>query len=115
MKCYNLVFYKKILKNNIGFYCMNAMLILELIFLSIFFIKKLEPLKHFMLLFYYSNNKNIIVPFPQSNDNRHKSYKKKKKKKKITTKKIKINENNNIENTHFFFVHLFLIYIIQLI
>ena len=36
MKCYNLVIYQKILKYNIGFYCMSVMFILQLIFLCIF-------------------------------------------------------------------------------
>jgi len=47
--CYNLVFEKKILVKNIGFYCMLSLNILQIIFLCIFLIKKLRRIKKYML------------------------------------------------------------------
>ena len=47
--CYNLVFEKKILVKNIGFYCMISLNILQIIFLCIFLIKKLRRIKKYML------------------------------------------------------------------
>ena len=64
MKCYNLVFNLKILRHNIGFYCMCIMSISQCIFLVVFFSKKLKPLKYFMLLFNQSTSKNPIISFP---------------------------------------------------
>ena len=49
--CYNLVFNSKLLKNNIGFFCMVILLLLQIIFFLIYLIKKLESLKSFMLIF----------------------------------------------------------------
>ena len=46
--CYNLIFDTKILVKNIGFYCMITLNALQIIFLSIFLIKKLKPIKKFM-------------------------------------------------------------------
>ena len=57
IKCYNLVFNKKILYNNIGFYFMAFMLMLQIIFLFIFLVKRLKPLKLFMLKFNNQNQK----------------------------------------------------------
>ena len=51
IKCYNLVFNLKIIQKNIGFYCMGLLLLLQIIFLFIFLINKLKPLKLFMLKF----------------------------------------------------------------
>ena len=64
IKCYKLVFNRKILINNIGFYSMSLMFISQLIFLLIFFIKKLKPLKNFMLKFNLIKSMNIIIPVP---------------------------------------------------
>ena len=64
IKCYKLVFNRKILINNIGFYSMSLMFISQLIFLLIFFIKKLKPLKYFMLKFHLIKSMNIIIPVP---------------------------------------------------
>ena len=55
--CYNLVFNLKILKNNIGFFCMAILLLLQIIFLIIYLVKKLQPLKNFMLIFSKINQK----------------------------------------------------------
>ena len=47
--CYNLVFNSKILIKNIGFYCMSFLFVLQLIIFCIFLIKKLNPIKDFMI------------------------------------------------------------------
>ena len=79
VKCYNLVFNKKIIINNIGFYIMCAMFILQFIFLFIYETKKLKSIKYFMLIF--TNNYNSITMSPPS------KYKVKK-----LNKKVKIDE-----------------------
>ena len=61
-KCYNLVLNLKILKGNIGFYCMAIMFILQIIFLFVFLIKRLNPLKNFML-FFHNNKRNSSIYF----------------------------------------------------
>ena len=62
MKCYNLVFNLNILSSNIGFYSMFIMFILQLIFLFVFCIKRLKPLKQFILRFIKSKSNSIIIP-----------------------------------------------------
>ena len=57
IKCYNLIFDKKILLRNIGFYCLGSMCFMQFFFLFIFLIKRLNPLKQFMLIF---KNENMI-------------------------------------------------------
>ena len=65
--CYNLIFDFQRLVKNIGFYIMFIMLILQIIFLSIFLIKKLKPIKEFMLQFYNpKNNVEQTIP-PEQN------------------------------------------------
>ena len=56
-KCHNLVFNSKILNDNIGFYCLALTFILQIIFLFVFLIKRLKPIKLFMLIFHNSNQK----------------------------------------------------------
>ena len=56
LRCYNLALNKKILIHNIGFYCLSLMFILQIIFFFVYLIKKLRPLKTFMLIF---NNNNM--------------------------------------------------------
>ena len=51
LACYNLSFNLKILINNIGFYCLGLMLLLQVLFCILFMIKKLKPIKYFMLIF----------------------------------------------------------------
>ena len=98
MKCYNLVFNLNILSSNIGFYSMFIMFILQLIFLFVFCIKRLKPLKQFILRFIKSKSNSIIIPLSNKsikssthnilhynnektlNDNINKIIKKKKKK-----------------------------------
>jgi len=59
MRCYNLVLNKKIIFYNIGFYVQISMLFLQIIFVFIYLIKRLNSLKHFMLKFDDKNsNKN---------------------------------------------------------
>ena len=56
LRCYNLALNKKILIHNIGFYCLSLMFILQIIFFFVYLIKKLKPLKTFMLIFNNNNN-----------------------------------------------------------
>ena len=58
LRCYNLALNTKILKHNIGFYCLSFMFILQLIFFIAFIIKRLKPLRNFMLIFKNNNNVN---------------------------------------------------------
>ena len=46
--CYNLVFNGRIIKSNIGFIFMSCMFGLQIIYLCIFLIKKLKPIKEYM-------------------------------------------------------------------
>ena len=90
--CYNLVFNLKILKNNIGFFCMAILLLLQIIFLIIYLVKKLQPLKNFMLIFSKINAKGVksLIP-PKKKENSIKTY--------INERNIndyvKINNHNN--------------------
>ena len=121
--CYNLVFNIKILKRNIGFYCLLSMFILQLIFLIVFLVKKLKPLKNYMLFFNF-DNKIPIRSFPKqkeqnSNSNINisdmtkgkkiiaKKKKKKKKKQKENGDLINIelnNEDNSLSKRKLFFM-----------
>ena len=65
--CYNLVFDPEILSKNIGFYCMTSLLVMQIIFLVIFLIKKLRPIKSFMLNFQNPQNKNENANPPNAN------------------------------------------------
>ena len=58
LRCYNLALNIKILKHNTGFYCLSFMFILQLIFFIIYIIKRLKPLKNFLLIFKNNNNMN---------------------------------------------------------
>ena len=75
--CYNLVINLKILKNNIGFYFMLSMLILQIIFLIIYLSKKLKPVRYFMLIFKKKINDNIQAFPPLKNNIINKKEKKK--------------------------------------
>ena len=57
IRCYNLALNIKILKNNIGFYCLSSMLVLQIIFLIVYSVKKLKSLKNFMLIY---KDKNMM-------------------------------------------------------
>ena len=63
IKCYKLVFNIKKLYKNIGFYCTVVMFILQIIFLIVYLLKRLKPLKLYMLLF-NSHNPKAINSFP---------------------------------------------------
>ena len=75
LRCYNLALNKKILINNIGFYCLSFTFILQIIFIFIYLIKKLKPLKYFMLIFQMNQseknlkttNKNNIAKIIKNN------------------------------------------------
>ena len=119
IKCYELVLKIKILLNNIGFYCLASMFFLQMIFLFIYLIKKLTPLKKFMLLFEnindIKNKQNISrnihvndlkdISRPNStinpiNMNNNKNNNNKKKYIKNNFNKNQNNEINNIENIY---------------
>ena len=51
LKCYNLVFNAKLLKTNIGFYFMLTMKASQISFLVIFLIKRLKPIKNYLISF----------------------------------------------------------------
>ena len=51
IKCYNLVFDLDILKINQGFFANVVMIGLQIIFLIYFFVKRLKPIRNFMLVF----------------------------------------------------------------
>ena len=91
--CYNLVFDFQRLVKNIGFYLMSIMLILQIIFLCIFLIKKLNPIKEFMLKFYNSNYKG-----EQTLPNKKYKLNNDINKRKLTIKKGENNFKNIIKN-----------------
>ena len=92
--CYNLVFNIKYLKNNIGFYCIIIMFIIQLICLFIYIVKKLKSLKYFMLIFKDKNLKDL-----SKNNNKNKE---KKKNIKLTTiEDESSNEVNSKRKLHF--------------
>ena len=66
LKCYNLALDFKILVRNIGFYCLSSMFALQIIFLFVYFAKKLKSLKQFMLQF---KNKSKKSDKNKNNDN----------------------------------------------
>ena len=74
--CYNLVFDPEILSKNIGFYCMTSLLVLQIIFLVIFLIKKLRPIKSYMLNFQNLHNKTQKAEPPKNKKHREKANKK---------------------------------------
>ena len=80
LRCHNLVFDKKILFNNIGFYCLFLMFFLQIIFLLIYLIKKLKSLKNNLL------------------GTNHKHWKHKEKK--MNKDNINIIKNKNINNSN---------------
>ena len=51
IKCYNLVFNLNILKQNFGFFSFIIMISLQIIFVIYFSIKKLKPIKNYMIVF----------------------------------------------------------------
>ena len=55
--CYNLIIDLQILKSNVGFYSMAALLFSQIVFLFIYIFQKLKSLKNFMVTF--DINKNI--------------------------------------------------------
>ena len=77
--CYNLVLNLQIFKNNIGFYFMFIIFILQIIFFIVYIIKNVKSLRYFMLIFKNKDKKNIKSTPPQKN--------------KIN---IKLNKSNNI-------------------
>ena len=67
IKCYNLVFNWKILRKNIGFIIMSSMNGLQVLFLFLFSLKCLKPVKNYMLVFEpYDPNIDPPNPPPKS-------------------------------------------------
>ena len=66
--CYNLVFNIKIFKNNIGFYFMFIISVIKLILFFAYLIKKVKPLRYFMLIFSNKKNQPEIKAFPPKNN-----------------------------------------------
>ena len=68
IRCYNLALNTKILLHNFGFFSLSGMLFLQIIFFLIYLIKKVNPIKIFMMNFNYKNkykdNKNHTKHFP---------------------------------------------------
>ena len=68
IRCYNLALNTKILLHNFGFFSLSGMLFLQIIFFFIYLIKKVNPIKIFMMNFNYKNkykdNKNHTKHFP---------------------------------------------------
>ena len=90
--CYNLVFNLNQLKNNIGFYFMVIMLLIQIIFLFVYLVKKLKPLRYFMLIF---RNKNPMdkKAFPPPKTNKSNNSKNEKNKEN--------NDNANIKSNNY--------------
>ena len=70
MYCLNLVFNLKLLKKNIGFFIMIIFFFLQILFFFIYLIKKLKPLKNFMLIFRISY-KRALKSFPPFKNKGH--------------------------------------------
>ena len=96
MRCYNLALNTKILVYNIGFYCLGSMFLLQIIFFFIYLIKKVNPLKNFMLIFKNNNHMNNYHNNNKYNSGKHKNITKAiPPPKNDYTKKIYKNDNNN--------------------
>ena len=89
--CYNLVFNSKILKRNIGFYCMFFLFILQLIIFCFFLVKKLNPIKDFMIKYKESDNNVKNNSLSKNNNTKHN-----------IQAENKINIENIIHNNNFF-------------
>ena len=101
LRCYNLALNKKILIHNIGFYCLSLMFILQIIFFFVYLIKKLRPLKTFMLIFNNNNNMNNYQNNNKINNDKifnHYTNANPLPKKKNSIKISKIENNKNQEN-----------------
>jgi hypothetical protein len=83
VKCSNLVFNKKILIKNIGFFVLAIMQFLQIIFLFIYLNKKLRKIKYFMINYKNDNINNMKQNFSTKNIN-----------------DLKNSAKNNIKNTN---------------
>ena len=83
VKCSNLVFNKKILIKNIGFFVLAIMQFLQIIFLFIYLNKKLRKIKYFMINYKNDNINNMKQNFSTKNING-----------------LKNSAKNNIKNTN---------------
>ena len=98
IKCYKLFLNENIFIHNIGFYCMSTMIILQIIFFVIYLIKRLKPLKHFLMKFKINDKKNNNKLNKIKRHNKNKSNKNQKKR--LNNKDYLINQNTkkNIKN-----------------
>ena len=73
VKCYNIILNMNNLLHNIGFLCLSSMFVLQIIFFFIYLIKKLKPLKYFLLIFRINNHitksLNNNIPNNKNNNN----------------------------------------------
>ena len=94
--CYNLVFDFQRLSKNIGFYIMLIMFILQIIFLIIYSIKKLKPIKDYMLKYNKLQNireQTLLSIKNNKNDNSKKNFQIKKEKSNFAQQ-----HNSNLNN-----------------
>ena len=96
--CYNLVLNLKIFKNNIGFYFMFIIFILQIIFFIVYIIKNVKSLRYFMLIFKNKDKKNIKLTPPQKNKINIKLNKSNNTTRNEETKDYDYNSKNILEN-----------------
>ena len=88
VKCYKLILNKKNYIHNIGFLCLSSMFILQFILFIIYLIKKINPIKYFLLIFKIKNhNINNTKKYHNKMNNNKNRFKKLKK----SIKKNKVN------------------------
>ena len=68
LECYNLLVNTKILINNIGFYCMGLMFLFQVLCFILYMIKKLKPIKNFMLIFKENKSEKSNNYFNSNNE-----------------------------------------------
>ena len=100
LRCYNLVFNKDILLHNIGFFCLSIMLIFQIIFFFIYLIRKVEPIKIFMMIFndIQKINKQNIFNLNKNPPKKNKYVDNSSEINKKLDNDIKINKNNIYKN-----------------
>ena len=110
IKCYNLVFDLDIIKRNEGFFVNIAMMGLQISFLIYFLIKRLKPIRNYMLVF-EPFDPRIDPPHPPKNDKNTKKENsemgtKNKKKFHLFDRRSEINERENKIKKSFYLNHL---------
>ena len=93
--CYNLVFNINILKQNIGFYCMLILCVMQIICFFIYLSKKLKPIQKFMLIFNKSYKKvSLFYPPPKFNEE--------------NAKQRKLEESNDTKSSNYYVNNFFI-------